>query len=69
MCAPTPLVAAPKRETVVWETLAHQQTAYSMWITVCTSRDLADEFSHGAMERSISHSTIARVWMTMGTPT
>jgi transposase len=43
----------------------HHQTAYSTGVTICTSRDLADELSHGGLERSISRSTIARVWTTM----
>jgi transposase len=34
-------------------------------VTVCTSRDLAQELSRGTLERPISHSTIARLWAAM----
>jgi transposase len=54
------------RETVVLATLAHFQTApQESGITVCSSRDLAQELSHGQLEGPISASTVQRLWQEM----
>lgn len=48
---------------MVLATLAHYQTApQRSGITVCTSRDLAHELSHGQLESPISASTVQRIW-------
>ena len=44
-------------------TLAHyQQVPAHSGVTVCTSRDLAQELSHGQLEGPISASTVQRIW-------
>ena len=46
-------------------TLAHFQTARKEGVTVCTSRDLAQDLSHGVLGHHISASTIVRLWDAM----
>lgn len=54
------------RETVVLATLAQFQSApQQSGITVCSSRDLAQELSHGQLEGPISASTVWRIWKEM----
>lgn len=48
---------------MVLATLAHyQQAPARSGITVCSSRDLAEELSHGQLEGPISDSTVQRIW-------
>jgi transposase len=47
---------------VVLATLAQYQTADQEGVTVCTSRDLAHDLSHEVLGRTISASTIVRLW-------
>jgi hypothetical protein len=47
---------------VVLATLAQYQTASQEGVTVCTSRDLAHDLSHEVLGRTISASTIVRLW-------
>ncbi len=51
---------------MVLETLAQYQKARREGVTVCTSRDLAEALRHGRLGRSISPSTIVRLWDAMG---
>jgi len=53
------------RETVVLRTLAHYQAAREQGVLVCSSRDLAQELSQGALESTISASTLLRLWDAM----
>ena len=53
---------AEQRERIVVETLKQHQQAHSDGITVCTSRDLAEQLSGAILKATISHSTVARVW-------
>lgn len=50
------------RETVLLRTLARFQTVREQGVLVCSSRDLAQELSQGALESTISPSTIVRLW-------
>lgn len=50
---------------MVLATLAHYQTVSKEGVTVCTSRDLAQHVSGGAVGRNISASTIVRLWADM----
>jgi hypothetical protein len=47
------------------KTLAHFQTVREQGVLVCSSRDLAQELSHGALESTISASTVVRLWDSM----
>lgn len=47
-------------------TLAHFQTAApTSGVSVCSSRDLAQELSHGELEGPLSASTVQRIWRAM----
>lgn len=50
---------------MVLETLAQYQKARQEGVTVCTSRDLAETLREGLLGRSISPSTIVRLWDAM----
>lgn len=60
-----PFFPPQERETIVLETLDYYRTAAETGITVCTSHDLAEQLCAGTLERSISASTILRLWAAM----
>lgn len=57
-----PVFTPEERERVIFKTLEQHQAARTDGITVCTSRDLAEQLSGGVLKASISHSTIVRLW-------
>ena len=60
-----PVFTAAQRERVVLTTLKQHQAARVDGVTVCTSRDLADQLSGKILKATISHSTIVRLWHAM----
>jgi transposase-like protein/transposase len=57
-----PVFTAEQRETVILTTLTLHQAARTDGLTVCTSRDLAQQLSGEALGQSISHSSVVRLW-------
>jgi len=57
-----PVFTSEQRETVMLKTLELHQEARQDGVTVCTSRDVAEQLSGKDVGLSISHSTVIRVW-------